>query len=280
MKRARRLFDEILSRENLRWAFHKAARGRRCKREARQFAANLSRNLAVMAQGLRDGTIPLGDYHQFTIYDPKERLITAPCFPERVLHHALMNVCEPVLERWLIGDSYACRVGKGRVAAVQRTRHFAAGYPFFLKLDIRKYFPSISHRILLGKLTCLLKDVPLLQLFERIIASHTDSPGRGLPIGSLTSQHFANFYLGWFDRFVKERLCVRGYVRYMDDSMLWGTSARVLRCHLQAVTHFLGDELELDLKAEPYVNRTRHGVDFLGLPAGRSSAWAVDAAWD
>jgi RNA-directed DNA polymerase len=264
MRRASHLFEQIVERENLRLAVHKALRGKRSKRDARAFVAALDENLEQMRIELLSGDVALGDYHQFTIFDPKQRLITAPCFRERVLHHAIMNVCEPVFERWLIADTFACRRGKGRLAALHRSRRFAGQFTFFLKLDVRKYFESISHEILLARLERLFKDRRLIALLRAIVTGFEGTPGRGLPIGSLTSQHLANFYLGRLDRFVKESLRVRGYVRYMDDCALWGDTSRQLRAHLADMTDFLRSELSLDLKPTPYINLTRHGMDFLG----------------
>jgi retron-type reverse transcriptase len=264
MRRVNHLFERIVDRDNLRVAVHKALGGKRSKRDARAFVANLDDHLESLRSDLVRGDIALGDYRQFTIRDPKERLITAPCFRERVLHHAIINVCEPVFERWLIADTFACRQGKGRIAALSRAREFARRFPFFLKMDIRQYFASISHEILGARLECLFKDERLLDLVGRIIASFESSPGRGLPIGSLTSQHFANFYLGWFDRFVKESLRSRGYVRYMDDLAIWGGSSAELRDRLAATANFLKTELGLELKPSPYRNRVEHGMDFLG----------------
>ena len=193
-----------------------------------------------MAAELEHDTFRVGNYHQFTIHDPKERLITAPCFRERVLHHAIFNLCEPILERHLIADTFACRVGKGWLVALERAQRFAGRHRFFLKLDIRKYFDSIAHAILLARLGRLFKDRRLLHLFERIIESYSTPPGRGVPIGSLTSQHFGNFYLASLDRWVKERLRVRGYVRYMDDFALWADTSCALKIHLSEVGNFLG----------------------------------------
>lgn len=125
MRRAANLFDRICEPENLRLAFNKAARGRRGQAVVRQFAAGLDDRISEMAKAIYDGTFPVGRFHQFLIRDPKERVITAPCFDERVLHHAIMNLCEPVLDRWLIDDTFACRSGKGREAAVHRAQHFS-----------------------------------------------------------------------------------------------------------------------------------------------------------
>jgi hypothetical protein len=256
--------EQVLDRETLREAFARASRGKRARRDAAAFGARLDENLAGLARDLAEGTYTVGPYRQFTIFDPKQRLITAPCFRDRVLHHALILVCEPVFERSLIADTFACRRGKGREAAVERARHFARRHPWFLKLDIRRYFNSIDHEILRGKLGRKFKDRRLLDLFGRIIASYEVAPGRGVPIGSLTSQHFANFYLGGLDRFVKEGLRAGGYVRYMDDFVVWGDDRAGLSVVCDRVGEFLGRELSLGLKPEPYINRCRVGMDFLG----------------
>ncbi|MHC4628119.1 MAG: RNA-directed DNA polymerase, partial [Planctomycetota bacterium] len=203
-------------------------------------------------------------YQQFTIHDPKRRIITAPCFAERVLHHAIMNVCEPYFERFLIADTFACRCGKGRIAALHRALDFSGRCAYAVKLDMRKYFQSISHDILLERLKCRFKDSRLLELFRQIIESHGEITGRGLPIGSLTSQHFANFYLGWFDRFVKEELRVRAYLRYMDDCVLWSDDKRTLVGWVDACRAFLRVQLDLQPKTVPTVSVVRHGLDFLG----------------
>lgn len=264
MKRAGNLFEQIVDRENLRLAFCTAMLGKRDRADAREYAQNLEIRLSAMEDALWRGTFPLGRYHQFVIHDPKRRTITAPCFSERVLHHAIMNVCEPVFECWLIDDTYACRAGRGRDAAIKRAQYFARRHSFFLKMDIRKYFDSISHDNLVCRLERLFKDIRLVDLLERIIFSFQGVAGRGLPIGSLTSQHFANFYLGWFDRFVKEKLHVKGYVRYMDDMLLWGESAATMQATLDRSRDYLGGILGLAVKPHPYINRTTHGVDFLG----------------
>ena len=265
MKRTGYLFDDILDRDNLRLAFHKAMRGKRQRAEVQRFARQLDESLNRMAEQLSAGTCSLGKYSQFVIFDPKQRVITAPCFSERVLHHAIVNVCEPHFERWLIADSYACRQGKGRITALLRARRFAGRFRFFLlKMDVRRYFDSVSHDHLLERLRRRFKDGRLLLLFERIVRCFRGEQRRGLPIGSLTSQHFANFYLGWFDRFAKETLRLPGYVRYMDDMALWADDADRLKQALRSATAFLGDELDLELKPTSHLNLTSHGMDFLG----------------
>ncbi|AMV24237.1 Reverse transcriptase (RNA-dependent DNA polymerase) [Gemmata sp. SH-PL17] len=264
MKRVTLGLDAVAAWDNLRLAALKALCGKRARPDARRFMNRLDAHLHELRTQILAGTVAVGRSHQFTIHDPKERLITAPCFGERVLHHAIMNVCEPVFDRGLIADSYACRRGKGRIACLRRAQAIARCHPCFLKLDIRKYFDSIDHQTLNELLSRRFKNRGLLDLFGRIIAAHAASPGRGLPIGSLTSQHFANFYLGGCDRYVKEVLRRPGYVRYMDDMAVWADSSDTLRRTLVDIRAFLDVRLGLAVKPEPYINRTRHGLDFLG----------------
>jgi retron-type reverse transcriptase len=264
MKRHGQLMAKIADAENLRLAFWKAAKGKRGKADCVAFRERLDENLAALRAELLEGDVPVGNYHYFTVHDPKERLICAATFRERVLHHAVMNVCEPVLERAAVFDSYACRKGKGRLLAVERAQGYARTHGWCLKMDIRKYFDSIDHERLRALLGRKFKDPMLLGLVDRILASYQTTPGRGLPIGNLTSQHFANFYLAPLDRFLKEELRRGAYVRYMDDFVVWGGSGRELREVWERVRSFLTAELKLELKANTAINRTACGMDFLG----------------
>jgi len=264
MKRHGQLMAAIAEPANLRLAFWNAAKSNRAKADRRVFQENRDENLTCLRAELLSGTVAVGDYHTFTIYDPKERTICAASFRERVLHHALMNVCEPILERAAIFDSYACRKGKGQQAAVQRAVSYARKNGWFLKMDIRKYFDSIDHAVLQQLLKRKVKDPALLEVFDRILATYETAPGRGLPIGNLTSQHFANHYLAPLDRFIKETLGCRCYVRYMDDFVVWGESAAALREVWRRVETFLAEELKLELKPNVMLSRTGRGMAFLG----------------
>ena len=212
------------------------------------------------------------------MHDPKERLICAAAFRERVLHHALMNVCEPVLERAAVFDSYACRKGKGRLRAVDRAQGYARTAPLVSQDGHPEVFRFDPPGRRCGRCWARkFKDPVLLGVFDRIIGSYHTAPGRGLPIGNLTSQHFANFYLAPLDRFLKETLGRGAYVRYMDDFVVWGESGRELRAVCERVRAFLAAELKLALKENTAINRTafRHG--FPRLP-GISRHGAAGAA--
>jgi retron-type reverse transcriptase len=264
MTRVGQLLAAIADPGNLRLAFWKASKGKRAKADCRAFQENLDANLSALRAELLAGRAGVGGYHYFTIHDPKERTICAAHFRERVLHHALMNLCEPVLERAAIFDSYACRQGKGQLAAIRRAESYARRYGWFLKMDVRKYFDSVKHAVLQGLLRRKFKDSVVLALFDQVLASYQTAPGRGLPIGNLTSQHFANFYLAPLDRFIKEQLRRGAYVRYMDDFVVWGESDADLRTVWREVEAFLAAELRLALKPNVGLNRTAFGMDFLG----------------
>lgn len=259
MKRAGNLFDRIADRENLLLAFSKASRGKAERADRAAFAANLRDEIEALRAGLLDGTYPIGNYVQFTIRDPKERVITAAPFRERVLHHAIFNVCEPLFDKWMVFDSYASRKGKGQKAAVERARQFSGRYAWFLKCDFRKYFDSIPHEGLRRMLRRKFKDSRLLDWFDRIIDTYEASPGHGLPIGNLASQHLANLYLDGLDR------KWRPYVRYMDDFVVWADDCESLKRVRDEAKRYASDKLGLEIKAEPIVNRTAHGMDFLGM---------------
>ncbi len=272
MKRVGKLFNNVIEPENLRLAFWKASRGKRHRSDQRTFADNLEQEVQCMRRGLIAGDYPVGRYTRFTIYDPKEREICAAAFSERVLHHALMNVCEPFFEKWLIFDTYACRKGKGQFRAVRRAQKFAQQSEWFLKADVRKFFDSIPHDRLKVLLHRKFKDEELLGWFERILDSYETTSGHGLPIGNLTSQYFANLYLDPLDRFVKETLRVKGYVRYMDDFALWHETKDVLKAFSMDIVAFAEEHLGLQLKGVPYLNCSHHGMDFLGM---RILPWEV-----
>ncbi|MCG3155648.1 MAG: hypothetical protein DKINENOH_02255 [bacterium] len=263
MKRAGHLIEKIAALENLELAYYKAQKGKAAKSEVIAFSKGLSANLRNLQAQILSGEVEAGNYHFFTIYDPKQRLICAAPFPQRVLHHALTNVCHHYFERVQIFDSYASRPLKGTYAALARARLFNRRFPWFLKLDYRKYFDSLDHAVLNGQLHAVFKDRHVLDIFARIIDSYHVNAGKGVPIGNLTSQYFANHYLAGLDHFVKERLGIPAYLRYMDDCVLWHEDkGELLRAGVQLQEY---SETGLQLALKPFcLNRNTHGLPFLG----------------
>lgn len=263
MKRFHHLIEQIADLGNLELAFWKAQRGKSAKREVQSYRQHLYKNLTGLSHQIQTGKVLTGDYRRFRIYDPKEREICAASFPERVLHHALMNICHPIFERYQIYDSYATRIGKGVYAAIERAGKYQAKYRWFLKLDVRKHFENIDHGLLNALLARQFKEEKLLQIFARIIDDYYTRPKVGLPIGNLTSQYFANHFLAVGDHYIKEQCSVKAYVRYMDDMVLLGNDRSSLLDTEYRFASFLSETLKLALK--PFcLNTVQRGLPFLG----------------
>lgn len=280
MHQHRHLFERICSLENLILAARAALRGKRLRLPGAAFLADFEKEVFALHEELWAGTYRHGGYHYFTIHEPKQRVVAAAPFRDRVVHHAIVRVIEPIFEKRFIEDSFACRKGKGTHAAMRRAAEFARRWPYALKCDVRKYFPSIDHEVLLGLLRRVIADERLMGLLRHILDSHADGerqewiPGgdlfdfrtlkRGLPIGNLTSQFFANVYLNPLDHFVKHELRVQGYVRYMDDFLLFGDDRGALRGQGRQVREKLA-ELRLQVHPDKYrLVPTASGVDFAG----------------
>lgn len=263
MKRQGQLLEEIADLKNLYEAFYKAQKGKVSKHYVGAYKKQLPQNLQRLQQQLFSGEVETGGYHTFTIYDPKKRLICATPFSQRVLHHALMNVCHASFEKQQIATSFASRPGKGTYAALDKAREYHRHFRWFLKLDVRKYFESIDHSILKQQLYRLFKDKDVLLIFDNIIDSYATEAGKSVPIGNLTSQYFANHYLLVADYYVKQRLCIPAYVRYMDDMVLWHHDKEALLEAGYRLQDYLARELRLQLK--PFcLNESRKGLLFLG----------------
>jgi len=263
MKRKGNLIQEIASFDNLLLAYYKAKKGKEQKPEIIEYAKNINENLKLLKSQIETGDISVGNYHYFTIYDPKERLICAASFSERVLHHAIMNVCHCYFEKYLIFDTYATRLNKGTYKALDRAKIFQKRFQWFLKFDIRKYFDSIRHNILKEMLNNKFKDEKLLFIFQKILNSYHTEQHKGLPIGNLTSQYFANHYLGKLDHFVKHVLKIKGYVRYMDDFVVWHNDKKEILNAKKQIKEFIINELDLQIKTCA-MNRSSQGLTFLG----------------
>lgn len=265
MKRSAVTLADVADWYNLAAAFHQASRGKAARADVAAFRADLDRELARLRSEILAGTVRLGETRAFRIHDPKPRLIHAPAFRERVLHHALMAHVGPVLDRALVFDTYACRVAKGALAAVQRCQQHGRRFPWYAKIDIRAYFASIDHAVLTAMLCRKFKDRPLLDLIGCIIDAHHDRPGKGLPIGALTSQHLANYYLAGLDRLLLEGCRVRAMVRYMDDVVWWTDSHEHAREVAHAAGAFVGERLLLDVKQPLQIGLSACGLSFCGF---------------
>lgn len=267
------LYESIYDFENLFNAYLKARKNKRYSGEVLHFTANLEENLITLQNELIHRTYRSGRYREFYIYEPKERLIMALPFRDRVVHHALINVIEDIFEKRFIYDTYACRVGKGTHKGADRVTQFLRetqrkwGKTYCLKADVSKYFPSINHRILKDILFRRITCKGTRWLIEEIIDSSAE-PGelnpRGIPIGNLTSQLFANVYLGELDYFVKFTLGEKYYVRYMDDFVILHNDKRHLRYLRGEIEDFLKARLDLSLNHKTGIFPVSQGVDFLG----------------
>lgn len=264
MKRQRLRLDDIAAFDNLTLAVWKAARGKRHRPDVVHFTRRLDHNLGKLADDIVQANVPYARYRAFLIRDPKERLIHAACFEDRVLHHAILNLAEPVFERTLVSSTYACRPGKGVHMAISQVQVNLRRYPWYVKVDISGYFPSIDHHTLFRLLQRRFKGDDFLYLLWRIINSYHAAQGKGLPIGSLTSQHFANHYLDGADRFLLESLKVGAHVRYMDDTLFWCDSREEAKARLAELRDWLHDERQLLVKANPQINRSSRGVSYCG----------------
>ncbi len=281
MKTYKNLFPKIVAFENLLVAAHQAAAGKREQPNVMTFFSQLEENLWQLQEDLTTQTYHPGDYCTFHIYEPKPRMISAAPFKDRVVHHALINVIGPLFERSFIFDSYANRVGKGTHRAIRRFQHFLRQYRYVLKCDIKKYFPSIDLEILKMLIRRRIADNSTRRLIDTIIDGSNPQelvldyfPGddlfaplarrKGLPIGNLTSQFFANVYLDPLDHFAKEKLGCHAYLRYVDDFALFADRKSELH-NWQVRISILLEKLRLRLHPERcYVFPTRIGWQFLG----------------
>lgn len=270
MKRTGYLYESICRYDNLYAAFKKAFRGSGRTVDACRFNFHLEGELLGLKREMEEGRYCPARYRYFMIQDPKERVISVAPFRDRVAHHALVRVIEPVFERTFIHDSYATRKGKGSHAAVRCAQVYLKRNEYFLKMDVEKYFESIDHGILLALLERKIKDERVLGLAVAIVRNSAESRGvqaeKGLPIGNLTSQFFANVYLDALDHFVKEEMRVKCYLRYMDDMVIFSDSREELKRCLGRVRDYLEASLRLRIKEKAtLINSRLHGLSFLGF---------------
>lgn len=279
MKRAGHLFERAAAFPALLAAYERARRGKQERPSVERFTRLLEPELLRLEEELLLGTYRPGATVAFEVHEPKRRLIEVAPFRDRVVHHAVTGALAPWLERGMDPDSYGCRVGKGTDGALARARELARRSPACLRGDVSAFFASVSHDVLLRQLGRLFKDRRLLVLLERIVRAGGHD-GRGLPIGHLTSQWFANLYLTPLDRFVRALEPVTGYVRYMDDLVVFGRERRVLRGVREEIARFLAERLDLAENARvTQVFATRAGFPFLGFRVSRAGLRVRRPTW-
>ncbi len=264
MKRLNNLYEKVCSLENLRLADQMARRGKKSQYGVITHLKNQEENIQALHRMLTDRTYQTSEYTVFKVFEPKERdVYRLPYFPDRITHHAIMNILEPVFVSMFTADTYSCIKGKGIHAAargVKRALQDVAGTQYCLKLDIKKFYPSVDHAILKKILRRKIKDKHLLWLLDEIIDS-----ADGLPIGNYLSQYFANLYLTGFDHWIKEEKRVRYYFRYADDLVILSSSKPYLHQLLSDIRTYLEQHLHLRIKENYQVFPVdARSIDFVG----------------
>lgn len=276
-------FQQLVSWDNLWFAYRRASKGKRGQANVAAFEYRLEENLGRLQKELQERSYQPGGYVSFTIHEPKKRRISAAPFRDRVVHHALCHLIEPIFERSFIFDNYANRLGKGTHRALDRCQFFARRYGYVLACDIQQFFPSIDHRILYQTLSAKIEDEGILWLIQLILKGGAGvlqeeysmvyfsgddlfavNRPRGLPIGNLTSQFWANVYLNPFDHFVKRELGCQGYIRYVDDFLLFGDNKRVLWEWKGLIERRL-EQFRLTIHPQAQSRQVGEGISFLGF---------------
>ncbi len=280
-KRYKHLYEKICTFENLWLASRKARKGKRLKDEVLDFEYNLEKELFEIHEELLSDSFEFSPYKTFTVHEPAVRLISAAPYRDRVVHHAICNIIEPILDKTMIYDSYACRTYKGMHRALDRAQSFLRKNDWVLKVDMKKYFFTVDHQILAADLENKIKDTHLLKLLANLLNTYksgmeyyfpfpADLPSdcclpRGLPIGNLTSQLFANYFLTPLDRFLKEDLKIKHYLRYMDDCLIYAHDKHFLKEVKSATMEFLACRRLNIHKNKTQIFPSKNGIRYLGF---------------
>ncbi len=270
--RFKHAYNDIISVENVLGAWKEFLSGKRSREDVRIFESTLMDNIFLLHYSLANRTYRHGAYHSFNITDPKPRNIHKASVKDRLLHHAIHRILYPSFDRTFIFDSYSCRDGKGIHKALNRFKSFFfeasknnTRTVWVLKCDIRKFFASIYHKILMSILAERIHDQDILFLLDKIISSFQGAQGKGVPLGNLTSQLFANIYMNEFDHFMKRHMCAKYYIRYADDFVILSDDREYLEGLIPRMSAFLGIRLGLDLHPNKmFIKSFASGVDFLG----------------
>jgi len=265
-------YEEIISLKNLFTAWSEFKINKNKREDVASFALNAEEHIFNLAENLLRGEYYHGKYDFFKLNDPKPRNIHKASVRDRVLHHAIVRILSPVFGNTFIFDSYSSRKEKGTHKAVERFKKFAwklsrnnTRTVWILKCDIKKYFDSINHKILLKIVNDKIKEEKLLKLLDNIINSFEKSENKGIPLGNLTSQLFSNVYLNEFDQFIKRRVRLKYYIRYADDFVIIHNDREYLERTIPNIEKFLKNCLNLELnKNKVSIQKWHKGVDFLG----------------
>lgn len=285
-KQIKNIYKEICSYENLNRAYLNARKGKRFRDEVLHFSFNVEENLMEIREELINHTYTVGKYREFFVWEPKKRLVMALPFKDRVIQWAIYQLVNPIFDKGYIFDSYGCRENKGTLKAVQRLHYWLKlvgkkeSKYYYLKLDMSKYFYRIDHQVLINLLKTKIADRELLRLLENIINydevafglklnGNVDNPedrlkGKGMPIGNLTSQMFANLYLNELDQYCKRKLGIKYYVRYMDDVIILANDKKKLHEYKSLIEEFIGTKLNLNLNNKTAIRPITLGVEFVG----------------
>lgn len=262
MKTYKNVWDEFISMENLLVAAKKAVKSKKNKKQTKRFLAHQERMLLQLQQVLKRGHFKTSGYNVFTVYEPKQRLIyELPLYPDHIVHHAIINVLGRYWQNSFVRDSYACIPGRGIHSASRQTVRFVKRNKYVLQCDIKKFYPSVNHDIVMDILKRKIKDRRMLNLLHNIVYSMPG--GTNLPIGNLTSQWLGNVYMNQLDMFVKHVLHCRDYVRYSDDFCLFANDKQVLREYAKKVSDFIENKLKLRF-SKCVLRPTVLGVSFIG----------------
>lgn len=263
MKRYNNLFDEICSIDNLQLADSIARKGKLKQSSVLKHDENRTENILKIYQELIEKTYRTSEYKIFTIFEPKERLIYSLPYRDRIVHHAIMNVLEPIFIKSFTKDTYSCIKKRGIHAAANAVKDSLKDYEnttYCLKLDVKKFYPNINHDILKSLLRKKIKDNNLLILLDEIIDS-----APGVPIGNYLSQYFANFYLSFFDHWIKETKKIKYYFRYSDDIVILSNCKQHLHRILSEIKVYFSNNLKLTIKNNYQIYPVEsRGIDFVG----------------
>jgi retron-type reverse transcriptase len=285
-KQIKNVYSTLCTYENLYKAYIQARKCKRYRNEILEFSFNLEENLLDINRELENNTYKVGSYREFYIYEPKQRLIMALPFKDRIVQWGIYQLLNPVFDKSYIYDSYGCRIGKGTLKAIQRLHYWLrlVGKKdkkfYYLKLDVSKYYYRVDHEILIDILKKRVKDNRMIEILKTIInykgtlfglklngdVNNLDDriPGKGIPIGNLTSQMFANLYLNELDQYCKRTLSIKYYIRYMDDVIILSDDKKQLHDYKNLIQKFLERKLKLNLNKKTAIRPISCGIEFVG----------------